>query len=202
MTLKKLADIFGVSESTMSNYETGRRQPSDDFKIAVAKYFDVSVDYLISNTDIRKPIKNIKTPPVPYGDQPGVIINVLGKIVAGDALEAVEYIIGHEEIPIELAKTGEFFGLQVTGSSMEPKFIEDDIVIVKKQSYIESGDIAVVLVNGEEATLKKVIKQENGIMLVATNQDVYQPKFYSNDDIETLPVEIIGKVVELRRKYF
>jgi repressor LexA len=84
---------------------------------------------------------------------------------------------------------------------MEPRFIEGDIVIVKKQPDIESGDIAVVLVNGEEATLKKVIKQQNGIMLVASNQDVYQPTFYSNEAIENLPVEIIGKVVELRGKY-
>jgi repressor LexA len=169
MTLKELALIFDIGESTLSQYETERRQPNDKIKIAFVNYFGVSVDYLISNTDIRKPIKNIKTPPVPYNDLPCVIINVLGKIVAGEALEAVEYIIGHEEIPIELAKTGDFFGLQVTGASLEPRFIEGDIVIVKKQPDIESGQIAVVLVNSEEATLKKVIKQENGIMLVATN---------------------------------
>jgi repressor LexA len=196
-----IANGIGISRARYSHYETGRSEPDNETLLKIASYYDVSIDYLLGNTQIKEPIKNIKTPPVPYGDQPGVIINVLGKIVAGEALEAVEYIIGYEEIPIELAKTGEFFGLQVTGASMEPRFIEGDIVIVKKQPDIESGDIAVVLVNGEEATLKKVIKQQNGIMLVASNQDVYQPTFYSNEAIENLPVEIIGKVVELRGKY-
>ena len=84
---------------------------------------------------------------------------------------------------------------------MIPEFKEGDIVIVKEQPDVESGEIAVVLVNGDEATLKKVKKDQNGIFLYAFNPDVYEPHFYSNHDIETLPVRIVGKVIENRREW-
>lgn len=131
----------------------------------------------------------------------GFKIPVLGKVVAGIPIEAVQDIIDYEEISKEMAKTGDFFALQVSGKSMEPRMQEGDVVIVKKQPDIESGDIAIVLINGCDATIKKVIKQDNGLLLIANNQDVYQPKFYSANDIESLPVTIIGKVVELRGKF-
>lgn len=84
---------------------------------------------------------------------------------------------------------------------MEPEFKEGDIVIVREQPDIESGDIAVVLINGDEATLKKVKKDPNGLFLYAFNQAVYEPHFYSNNDIETLPVRIVGRVIENRRSW-
>ena len=100
-----------------------------------------------------------------------------------------------------MAKTEEFFGLKIKGNSMEPRIRENDVVIVKKQSDVESGGIAVVLINGYEATLRKVTKQENGILLTAFNSEVYQPKFYTNEEIIKLPIEILGRVVELRGKF-
>lgn len=106
----------------------------------------------------------------------------------------------HEEITPDLAKTGEFFALQVKGASMEPTLREGDVVIVKKQPTVDSGDIAIVLVNGDEATVKRVKKQEEGITLIATNTSVYEPHFYSNKEIADLPVRILGRVVELRGK--
>lgn len=78
--------------------------------------------------------------------------------------------------------------------------MEGDVVIVRRQDDVESGDIAIVLVNGNEATVKRVKKQEDGITLIATNTSVYEPHYYSNKEIEELPVRILGKVVELRGK--
>lgn len=83
---------------------------------------------------------------------------------------------------------------------MEPRICEGDIVVVRKQEDVESGDTAIVLVNGGEATVKKVKKTEDGIMLIANNMNVYSPHFYSNKEIRELPVQVIGKVVELRGK--
>lgn len=83
---------------------------------------------------------------------------------------------------------------------MEPRILEGDVVIVKRQADVESGKVAVVLINGNEATLKRVKKQENGITLIANNISVYEPHFYTNDEIEKLPVQILGEVVELRGK--
>lgn len=109
--------------------------------------------------------------------------------------------MGYEEITPDLAKTGDFFALQVKGDSMLPKLEEGDIVIVKCQEDVETGDIAIVLVNGDEATIKQVKKVDGGIMLYGFNSDVYAPHFYSNQQIEALPVRILGKVIESRRSW-
>lgn len=107
-------------------------------------------------------------------------------------------IIDYEEISMAMASQGEYFALRIKGKSMEPKFSDGDVVIVRKQEDLESGEIGVIIVNGCDATVKKVIKQENGILLIANNQEVYPPKYYSRSDIENLPVRILGRVVELR----
>lgn len=130
----------------------------------------------------------------------GVIINVLGRVAAGIPLEAIEDIIDTEEISEEMAKTGEFFGLQINGDSMEPKFSKGDVVIVRKQDDAESGDIVIAMVNGDDATCKRLKKYQEGIALISTNP-AYDPMYFSNKEIEEKPVRIIGKVVELRAKF-
>ena len=85
----------------------------------------------------------------------GVLIPVLGYVRAGVPIEAVEEILDYEEISQEQARTGEFFALKIKGDSKEPKISEGDVVIVRKQSTVENGELAVVLVNGDDATVKK-----------------------------------------------
>ena len=79
--------------------------------------------------------------------------------------------------------------------------VEGNVVIVKKQDDVESGEIAIVLINGDDATVKRVKKQAGGITLIATNTSVYEPHYYSNEEILSLPIRILGKVVELRAKF-
>lgn len=131
----------------------------------------------------------------------GVKINVLGRVAAGLPIEAIENIIDTEEISEEMARTGEFFGLQIKGDSMEPRIYENDVVIVRKQEDAESGDIVIALVNGNDATCKRLIKYAGGISLVSLNSAKYEPLMFSNDDILEMPVKIIGKVIELRGKF-
>ena len=107
----------------------------------------------------------------------------------------------YEEITPELARTGTFFALKIQGESMEPKLFEGDIVIIRQQNNVENGEIAVVLVNGQDATVKQIIKQDGGIFLNGFNPSVYTPVFYTNEQIEELSVVILGKVIELRRKF-
>jgi repressor LexA len=127
-------------------------------------------------------------------------IPVLGSVIAGIPIEAIEDIVDYEEIGEDILKTGsEFFGLKVKGDSMSPTLIAGDTIIVRKQEDCENGDIAVVLVNGNEATVKKVLKKETGIMLQPINP-AYEPLSFTNKEINKLPVKIIGTVVELRRK--
>lgn len=129
-----------------------------------------------------------------------VKIPVLGVVQAGLPIEAIENIIDYEEITEEMAHRGEYFGLQIRGDSMEPKFSEGDVVIVRKQPDVENGEIAIVMVNGDEATIKKVHKFEGGINLVPSNNS-YDIKTYTYEQIEKIPVRILGKVVELRAKF-
>lgn len=131
--------------------------------------------------------------------QKGVTINVLGRVAAGIPIEAIEEIIDTEEITEDMAKTGNFFGLQIHGNSMEPRIYEGDIVIVRQQDDAENGDVVIAMVNGDDATCKRLRKYRDGIELIAINPS-YEPMFFSNEDIEKKPVKIIGKVVELRGK--
>ena len=112
----------------------------------------------------------------------------------------IEDIIDTEEIPEEMAKTGEFFGLQIHGNSMEPRMKEGDVVIVRKQDDAESGDTVIATVNGTDATCKRLKKHADGIALIATNP-AYDPMYFSKEEIETKPVRIIGRVMELRAKF-
>lgn len=191
MTGEEFGTIFSVTKSTISNWESGKRDPDSETILKLANFFDVSTDFLLGISKIRNYNQNKK----------GIKIPVLVRVIAGVPIEAIEEIIDYEEITKEMANTGDYFALQVTGNSMEPRMLDGDVVIVKKQPYIESNEIAIVLINGCDATIKKIIKQDNGLLLVANNHDVYSPTFYSTDDIEKLPVSIVGKVVELRGKF-
>lgn len=134
-----------------------------------------------------------------YTKSKGITINVLGRVAAGIPIEAVENIIDTEEISEELARTGEFFGLQIHGDSMEPRMYEGDVVIVRQQESAESGDIVIALVNGCDATCKRLTKYSGGIGLISLNSK-YEPMMFSNAEVIEKPVKIIGKVVELRGK--
>lgn len=132
--------------------------------------------------------------------QTGVRIPVLGDVAAGIPIEAIQDIVDYEEIDAALAATGEFFGLRIKGTSMEPRMREGDVVIVRKQDDADTGDTVVALVNGDSATVKKLKKGPDGITLVPTNP-AYDPMFYSIAEVASLPVRILGRVVELRAKY-
>ena len=132
--------------------------------------------------------------------KPCVAVPVLGDVAAGIPIEAITDIVDYEEIDAAMASSGEHFGLRIKGSSMEPRMMEGDVVIVRKQDTAETGDTVVVLVNGDSATVKKIKYGSDGISLIPTNP-AHDVQFYSAADVERLPVRVIGKVVELRAKY-
>ncbi|HJB81107.1 MAG TPA: XRE family transcriptional regulator [Candidatus Flavonifractor intestinigallinarum] len=131
----------------------------------------------------------------------GVRIPVLGTIPAGTPLDAIEDILDWEEIPAAWATGGrQYFGLRVRGDSMYPRYLDGDTVILKKETTCESGDDCAVLVNGSEATLKQVMIKGDGSLELRPTNPAYPPRTYSPAEIESIPVQIIGVVVELRRK--
>lgn len=188
-TLEEVGSAVGVSKATIQRYEKGAitNIPSDKIE-KIAKALSTTPAFLMGWEDKSNRLKGVRIP-------------ILGRVVAGIPLEAITDIEGYEEITPKMASLGEYFALKIKGHSMEPKLTEGDIVIVRKQEDVDSGDTAIVLVNGDEATVKQIKKTEAGIMLIGFNVEVYQPHFYSNEQIEALPVRIIGKVVESRHKW-
>ena len=188
LTKRELAKRIGVHESSINKYEKGLVDIPLSKITELARVLNVTESYLMGWED------NDKEAPQ------GIKIPVLGTVAAGIPISAVEEILDYEEIPQSWQNQGEFFGLKIKGDSMEPRMESGDVVIVKQQSDANSGDTVIVLVNGDDATCKRLEKTDNGIMLVSTNPK-YPPMFYSLEDIQTKPVVILGKVVELRQKY-
>lgn len=187
MTQSELAKKIYISQPAYSKYEVGTASPNPETLSKIADALDVSVDYLLGS-----------------GSQPArpgyIRVPVLGRVAAGIPIDAIEEIIDWEDISAEAAGDGEYFGLQIKGHSMEPKISDGDVVIVRRQPDVDSGDIAVVLVNGDDATVKRIKKSPQGVTLIPSNP-AYEPMYYSNEEIESLPVQILGRVVELRAKF-
>ena len=133
-------------------------------------------------------------------DKGYVAIPVLGRVAAGVPINAIEDIIGYKDVPKSWVRDAEIYALQINGDSMEPRIASGDVVIIKAQQDLQSGEVGIVLVGDQDATCKKVVKQEDGIILVSNNPK-YPPVFYSNYDIKHLPVTIIGRVIELRAEF-
>ena len=184
ITQSELANLCGVHQTAVSQWEKGRTLPDKNTLVKLSDIFGVSIDTLMNKNPVAKQNS----------------IPVLGYVRAGCPAEAIENIIDYEDISTEMSAKGEHFGLKVVGDSMSPRICQDDVVIVRKQNHIESGEIGVVLINNLDATVKKVIKNGTGLTLIPFNPE-YEPLVFSAEEIVTLPVTIIGKVVELRGKF-
>ena len=188
MKQSDLALQLKVGQNTISNWENGKTEPDSASLQKMSAIFDCTIDYILGHSVLIKPQSS------------GVWIPVLGDVAAGVPIEAIENVVDYEEIDAALAATGEFFGLRIKGSSMEPRMQEGDVVIVRKQDDAETGQIAVISVNGDSATVKKIKKLPDELQLIPTNPS-YDPLYYTAAEVESLPVRIIGRVVELRMKF-
>lgn len=183
-----LAKAIGVSNTTINNYVKGYNTPRMDKIDKICNYLNIERSNLLEDKE-----ENNNT-------SQGIKIPVLGTVAAGIPISAVEDILDYEEIPQSWQNQGEFFGLKIKGDSMKPDINDGDTVIVKQQSTANNGDVVIALVNGDDATCKKFEKLDNGIMLISNNSE-YSPMYFSNEEVVTKPVVIVGRVVELRRKF-
>ena len=203
LSMDAFSDRSGISKAYISLLEKNRH-PKTGKEIApsiqsikqAANGMGMKFDDLFSLIDGKVTLADEKK----ISSTTGVKINVLGRVAAGIPIEAVEDIIDTEEITEKMARTGEFFGLQIKGDSMTPGICHGDIVIVRQQNNAENGDIVIASINGTDAVCKRLRKYKNGIELISSNPS-YEPMEFSNEDIEQKPIKIIGKVVELRRKF-
>lgn len=187
----QVANYLGINKDLYNKYEkVGIRPPYEVIK-GLADLYQVSTDYLLGRGNVVFENAVVYT------------FDVIGKVSAGYNGQAVEEYTGETEyIPTELLRglpKEDYFVLEVKGDSMYPKLLDGDRVLVQRTDSVDSGSIAIVLYDGDEATIKKVV-YENGcdwIDLIPLNSK-YQPKRISGTDLEQC--RILGKVVNLTRK--
>lgn len=185
----EICNTLGFKMPTFSDWVNARTYPRIDKIELMANYFGISKADLVEEHSTST-----------ASTKKGTTIKILGHVAAGIPIEAIEDVIDEEEIPEELAKTGEFFGLKINGNSMEPDIHDGDTVIVRKQDDAEADEIVIALVNGNDGVCKRLKKYADSIALISLNPS-YEPMFFSQEEIDNKPVRIVGKVVELRRKF-
>lgn len=189
MTGQELGNIVEVTRAAVTNWEAGVREPDSKTMIKIADFFNVSLDDLLDREHGAASKKRT------------VRIKVYGEIPAGIPLEAYEEILGWEEISEDMTKGDkEYVGLRISGDSMLPEYQDGDTIIVLLQEDCENGEHAVVFVDGDNATFKKVIKKDDGSLVLQALNALYEPLVFSKDDVKDLPVRILGIAVESRRK--
>lgn len=186
-TQQDLADKLNSSKSVIGLYESETRKPSLEVLVKLSEIFNCSIDYILCKTDVRNAIVHIARIPV------------LGTVKAGYDWLAEENVVDYITLKEELPNMEEYYALRVTGDSMLPLLSDGDLVIVHNQNDVESGQTAVVLINGEEATVKKVVKTTEGIELHSMNP-YYPVKKFTLEDMKNIPVKIIGRVKEAKIK--
>lgn len=185
-----LAAILNISQGTLSSWETGRYDIGNDDLKKLAAFFGVTTDYILGQTDISQ-LPGYLGPVVENKKIP-----IIGSVKCGPDGLAFEYIDGC--VSIDDSYNGNIIAFRCKGDSMKDMGIEEgDIAIVRQQDDVESGEVAVVIVNGDEGTLKRVRKFEGGIILLPANPN-YKERIITGEELNT--VKIVGKVLEVRKK--
>ena len=188
LTTYRVAKDTGISQASFRDWRQGKAKPKTDKIKVLSDYLGVSVEYLLYG--------NVKQDKKETTVKDFERIPVLGVVPCGVPIEAIEDIIEYIDVLPGMAK--DHFGLYAKGDSMSPEIKDGDILIVKKTPIVESGKIAIVKVNGDDATCKKIIIN-GGVNLVPLNNE-YDPKFFDKEEVENLPVSVVGEVVEIRRR--
>ena len=184
LSQEELANKMGYTDrSSISRIEKGDMKLTQDKIMEFSTLFKVSPLVILGMEEYVPPKTQVP---------------VYGRVAAGIPIEAIENIIDYEDIPDTW--TGTFGAMRIKGDSMAPRILDGDTIIVKRQDDANSGDIVVAIINGQDATVKKLIKHPDGITLQAFNP-AYEPMYFSKENMEEIPVTIWGKVVENRSKF-
>ena len=178
-----------IPYTTITSWLKAEFYPRIDKIQLLANYFE------IQKSDLTEERKTSNT-----SASSSALVFIYGTIPAGIPMECIEDIIDTEEISADMLKGGkQYFGIKVKGDSMYPEYLDGDTLILEKTDICENGDDCVIMVNGNDGTFKRVFKNENGIILQPLNP-TYSPLVYTNQQIEELPVRVLGVLVEFRRK--
>ena len=189
LTMKEVAQKVGVSEGTISRWESGEIANMRRDKIwLLSKALDMDPSIIMGWKKDTREVRAIRIP-------------VLGRIAAGIPINAITEIMDWEEVRPDDVAGGEYFALQIRGDSMEPRIRNGDVIICRQQEDAEDGALVVAMVNGDDACCKKLKKYPNGAIGLMSTNPAYEPMIFTLDEIDERPVRIIGIVKELRAKF-
>lgn len=210
LSQQEFAKRMGVSKSSINMYERGEREPGLETLEAIADYFNVDMDYLLGKSEYKNKSAWLKTVDINANQtddlskyfnaqkcQPQALLPVVGIVSAGKGVFAEEEIIAQEPADLKYCKNNEYYWLQVHGDSMSPRISDGDLVLVRRQTSVDPGDIGVFLVDEEEGFIKKVNYSENYIILQSLNP-FYPPMEFRGADVQR--VRVLGKAIELKAK--
>ena len=195
LTQEEIAEYLNTTPQTISRYEIGDRKTNQDILFKLAEYFKVSINDFF--------------PPLSFDNANIIDINsdivkipVFGTIKAGIPIESQSDIIEYVDIPEEWTKGGKkFYGLKISGDSMFPKYQDGDIVIFEQNDDMDSfnGKDVAVMINGTDSTFKRILVNDQGIILQPYNT-AYDIMMFSKEQVEELPIRVVGIAREKRTK--
>lgn len=198
LTQQELGDIVHKSSQVISNWERGYTTTiNQDDIVNISVALNVPVEKLLDDIPLilgNSPFNHQTLAPLPTEDKR---VPIIGTVRCGPGGFAYEYLDGF--VMVDSDMTGDIRAFHCKGDSMVGLGIFDgDIAIVRIQDEIENGEIAVVVINGDEGTLKRVRKHDGMIILEAANPS-YPPRIFNGEEANS--IHIVGKVLETRRKY-
>ena len=195
LTQEQLANKINSTRSTVNNWENEISEPNLDMIRKLTETFNVKDNIVFEDLKSKYNTSFVDL------EEDTINIPVLGRIPAGIPFEAIEDVIKYIDIPKEWTYGNkEYFGLLIDGKSMFPKYQNEDIVIFQKCEdpiKCNNKDCA-VMVNGNDATFKKFIFNNNGVILQPYNME-YETKSFTPEEIQRLPVKLVGFAVQIRR---
>lgn len=189
-----IAQELSIASGSITKWKNGST-PNSKSLSKIADYFGVTTDYLLGNSPVRHGGMEIQM----IDDESYVPIPVIGEVAAGYKALAETNIIGYELVSSDTLRDGyEYAWLKVKGDSMSPLIMEGDLVLVRLQDEIESGELAVVIVDEEDGVIKRVKYSTRKVTLISENAEKYPPRVFEGKDIDRL--RIWGKAIDLKRK--
>lgn len=187
-----MCQALGVKYTTFTDWVNGKTYPRIDRIEQMAAYFGIQKSDLVED----------RIPPdaIPYQERPTFPVPLVGIVSCGIPLLAEDNIEGYIPTPAQDLISGEtYFWLRAKGDSMINVGIhEGDLLLIRQQRDVDSGDIAVVAINENDATLKRVIKKENALILQPENPS-YETKIFVGEEMES--VHIRGRLMKLEKNF-
>jgi len=182
-TQAKLADLSDVERSNIARYEANISQMTAQTLQRIANALEVPITLLYGLTNDQA-----------VGTMEAVLIPVLGKIPAGELKFTEDTVVGHLPAPADIVAGGICFYLQISGNCMAPSYRDGDLAMVRVQPEVENGEVAVIVVDNEDATLKRFSRRGEFVVLRGDNPSQEPIALPANR------VRVIGKVVGFFRR--